>query len=348
VTSVAEARRLFSPAGAYLNTASYGLPPLPAWEAMEVAMDEWRHGRTGFDGWDESVGASRAAWARIHGVPAEDVAVGPQASPFAGVVAASLPAKARVLAPEEDFTSLLFPLLAQQARGVEVRLRPLRSLADDIDASTDLVALSAVQSPDGRLADLDAIASAAAHHGARTFVDATQACGWLPLDASRFDFVVSAGYKWLLAPRGTAFLYAAPEAREPLVPHLAGWYAADPPMENLYGGPLRLATTAKALDVSPAWMSWVGQAPALELIEAVGVEAIHASDVGLANRFLAGLEQPPGYSAIVSLDLRKDASERLAAAGVMVAGRGGKVRFSFHLSTSEADVDRALDALSTH
>ena len=51
MTSVAEARRLFSPENAYLNTASYGLPPRPAWEAMSAALDEWRHGRTGFDGW---------------------------------------------------------------------------------------------------------------------------------------------------------------------------------------------------------------------------------------------------------------------------------------------------------
>ena len=82
------------------------------------------------------------------------------------------------------------------------------------DKQVKLVAFSAVQSADGRLADLEGIAAAAAAHGARTYADATQACGWLPFDASRFDFVACAGYKWLLAPRGTAFLYAAPEARE--------------------------------------------------------------------------------------------------------------------------------------
>ena len=52
---VADAQRLFSPEGAYLNTASYGLPPRPSWEAVQAAADEWRHGRTGFDGWDLSV-----------------------------------------------------------------------------------------------------------------------------------------------------------------------------------------------------------------------------------------------------------------------------------------------------
>ncbi|PZF80441.1 aminotransferase, partial [Jiangella anatolica] len=40
-----EARDLFSPEPGWLNTASYGLPPAPAWEAMQAALDEWRHGR---------------------------------------------------------------------------------------------------------------------------------------------------------------------------------------------------------------------------------------------------------------------------------------------------------------
>jgi selenocysteine lyase/cysteine desulfurase len=343
---VADARRLFSPENAYLNTASYGLPPRPAYEAMLAAADEWRHGRTGFDGWDRSVGAARASFARLHGVAAADVAIGPQASPFAGLVAASLPRGARVVCAQDDFTSLLFPFLAQAERGVRVDLVPLADVAEAVDADTALVAVSAVKSADGRLADLDAIAAAAAAHDARTYVDATQACGWLPLDASRFDFVVASGYKWLLGPRGTAFFAVRPQAAEALTPHLAGWYAGEVPMETLYGGPLRLAADARRFDVSPAWLSWVGQAPALELLEQVGIAAIHAHDVALANRFRAGLGREPGDSAMVSVALDDAARERLRRAGVMAAGRGGGLRFSFHLYTTEAHVDRALEALS--
>ena len=342
----ADARRLFAPDNAYLNTASYGLPPAPAWEAMQQAADEWRHGRTGFGGWDLSVGRARASWARLHGVEAGDVAIGPQVSVFAGVVAAALERGERVLCAEEDFTSVLFPFLGQEARGVEVRLVPLDRVLEAIDGDTGLVAVSAVQSADGRVTDLDGLVAAARHHGARVYLDATQGCGWLPIDASRFDYVTCAGYKWLLAPRGTAFFAVRPEARERLAPHLAGWYATDEPMETLYGGPLRLGTGAKAFDVSPAWLSWVGQAPALELLEQVGVPAVHEHDLGLAARFRAGLGLPPGDSAIVSLDLPPDAAARLDAAGVKCASRDGLTRFSFHLSTTEADVDRALEALA--
>jgi selenocysteine lyase/cysteine desulfurase len=277
------------------------------------------------------------------GAGVADVAVGPQVSPLTGLVAASLEPGARVVCAREDFTSVLFPLFAQEARGVRVDCVPLDALAEAIDGRTALAAFSLVQSADGRLADAEAIAAAARHHGARTFVDATQAVGWLPLDATRFDYLACGGYKWLLNPRGTAFFHVRDEAAA-LVPHAAGWYAAGDAIAY-YGPPLRLAGDARRFDVSPAWMAWVGGAPALELLEAVGTEAIHAHDVGLANRFREGIGLEPGDSAIVALDVSDAAGERLRAAGVTAAGRAGRMRFSFHLSTSAADVDRALSAL---
>ncbi len=307
------AQRLFSPEGAYLNTATYGLPPRTAFEALQAAADEWRHGRTGFHGWDRSVAAARAAFARIAQVPAGDVAVGSAVSFFSGLLAAALPAGARVLCAEEDFTSVLFPLLAQEARGVRVELVPLDRLAEALGAEHDLVAFSSVQSADGRLADLDAVAAAAAHHGVRTYVDTTQSSGWLPLDCSRFDYTACAGYKWLLSPRGTAFFTIAPERREELVPLAAGWYAGEDVDASYYGAPLRLAGDARRFDLSPAWLSWVGAAPALELLAELGVEAIHAHDLRMAGRLRAGLGLEPGDSAIVSvagLRLRRGGAAR--------------------------------------
>jgi selenocysteine lyase/cysteine desulfurase len=347
VSRLAEAQRLFAPEGAYLNTATYGLPPSTAFEALQRCVDEWRAGRTGFEGWDRSVAAARASFARIAGVPESDVAIGPTVSYFAGLVAAALPAGARVLCPEGDFTSLLFPFMAQEERGVRVQLVPLERLAEAVGAEHDLVAVSAVQSADGRVADLDAIGAAAAHHGARTFVDATQGMGWLPLDCGRFDYTASAAYKWLLSPRGTAFFTVAEERRAELLPHAAGWYAGEDVPASYYGAPLRLARDARRFDLSPAWLSWVGAAPALALIADLGVETIHAHDVRIANRLRAGLELPPGDSAIVSVaGLPADAAERLAEAGVMAAGRGGALRLSCHLYTTEDDVARALAVLT--
>src|SRR3712207_7087147 len=59
-----------------------------------------------------------------------------------------------------------------------------------------------------------------------------------------------------------------------------------PPRSTLfpYTTLFRSPADARRLDVSPAWLDWVGTAAALEYVEAAGVEAIHAHDVGLANR----------------------------------------------------------------
>jgi selenocysteine lyase/cysteine desulfurase len=164
------------------------------------------------------------------------------------------------------------------------------------------------------------------------------------LDASRFDFLVCATYKWLLAPRGCAFMAVRPEAAERLTPHLAGWFAAETPAAS-YGGPLRLAGGARRFDVSPAWFSWVAQTGSLELLERVGIEAIHDHDVALANRFRAGLGLPASGSAIVSVPPAPGAVDALRDAGVMFADHGDLLRFSFHLYTTPDDVDRALSVL---
>lgn len=342
---IAAARAEFAPAGAFLDTATMGLPPAASLQALAHVHALWGEGTLDAKRFDADIARSRAAFASLVGVPSAQVAIGSQVSAFAGLVAAQLPSSAEVLCAEGDFTSVLFPFLAQEARGMRVRIVPRERLVEAIEARTALVALSAVHSSDGWVQDLDELARAADHHGTPVFLDATQGCGWLAVDAARFAYVAVGAYKWLLAPRGAAFMAIAPDRLENTLPHAAGWYAGEHPWDSIYGAPLRLAGDARRLDVSPAWFCWAAAAPALELIEAVGVSAIGAHDVALANRFRSGLGQPPGNSAIVSFDAA-GAAERLGAAGVRSSGRAGRQRAGFHLYNTEADVDLALDALS--
>jgi selenocysteine lyase/cysteine desulfurase len=340
--SITDAQREWSPAGTYLNTASYGLPPDAGWSALQEALRDWRGGRTSWEGWAESTDGARAAFAAMVGVTPEAVAVGATVSGLVGLVAASLPAGSRVVIPDVEFTSTLFPFLVHD--GLEVRTAAPAQLAEAIDERTDVVAFSAVQMSTGEVADLDAVVAAARAHAALTILDATQACGWLPLDAKRFDFVVCAAYKWLMSPRGTAFMTVASGRLADVVPAAAGWFAGEDVHAAYFGPPLRLASSARRLDTSPAWFPWVGTQPALELINRIGVEAIHAHDVGLANRFRAGLGMPPGDSAIVSVDA-PGAAQQLEDAGIQAAVRGGRLRTSWHLYNRERDVDAALTAL---
>jgi selenocysteine lyase/cysteine desulfurase len=340
------AQEEFEPAGIYLNTASIGLPPRRTVDALNEAIGTWRAGRAEAAGYDELVNRARQLFASLVGTPPERVAIGNQVSTFTALVATALPDGARVLAAEEDFTSVLFPFLAHADRGVQVKTVPLAGLVDAIGPGVDLVAVSAVQSADGRLVPggLEALASAAARHGCLTYVDATQAVGWLPFDADRFDFVSCAAYKWLLSPRGTAFGVVRPERLGMLRPLYAGWYAGDDPWTSIYGPPVRLAKDARRLDISPAWLSWAGTGPALELLAEVGVAAIHRHDLALANALRGRLGLPPGDSAIVTVPA-DGGLERLRAAGIKASVRAGAVRLSFHLHNTEADVDAVARAL---
>jgi selenocysteine lyase/cysteine desulfurase len=345
VLTISEAREQWAPHGVYLNTASYGLPPRAGFDALQGALADWRGGRTSWEHWGKTTDGARAAFATMVGVQPERVSVGATASEFVGLVAASLPDGARVLVPDIEFTSTLFPFLVQERRGVTVMTVPPSKIPEAIDSGTDLVAFSAVQMSTGEVADLEAIAAAAAHHGATTLVDATQACGWLPLQAARFGAVVCGAYKWLMSPRGTAFMVIGDALQEAMVPHSAGWYAGQDPHDSYFGPPLRLASDARRFDTSPAWFSWVGTQPALELVNRIGVGAVYDHDVALANRFRAGLGLAPSDSAIVCVDL-PDAAQRLQRAGIAAAVRGGKLRVSCHLYNSEADIDAALDAIA--
>ena len=233
-----------------------------------------------------------------------------------------------------------------RARGrVVVETVPPDRLAEAIDARTDVVAFSAVQMSTGEVADMDGVVAAAAHHGAMTLLDATQACGWLPIDATRFGAVVCGAYKWLVSPRGTSLMAVDDAWLERIVPHSAGWYAGDDVHASYFGPPLRLASDARRLDTSPAWFSWVGTQPALELLNRIGVDTVHAHNVALANRFRAGLGLEPSNSAIVSADL-PDGAGRLERAGIVAALRGGRLRVSWHVYNTERDVDAALGALA--
>lgn len=101
-------------------------------------------------------------------MPPEWVAIGSQVSAPIGLAATALPPGSRVLAPEGEFTSVVFPFLVRDV--LHVDFVPLEALADAIDPWTDMVAFSAVQSANGRVADLDAIATSAEANETLTLV----------------------------------------------------------------------------------------------------------------------------------------------------------------------------------
>ncbi|MFD1152250.1 aminotransferase class V-fold PLP-dependent enzyme [Saccharothrix hoggarensis] len=320
----------------YLNTASIGVPPAPTATAVADAVRRWSTGADGPAAVDEHVTTARTAFGRLVGVPGDRVAMGASASQLVALVAAGLPADASVLVARGEFTSLTFPFAARGLRVTEVDLEEVPSAAP----GHDLVAVSVVQSADGRIVDLDALRAT----GVPVLLDASQAVGWMPLRLDWADWVVAVGYKFLMSPRGCAWLACSPSALERTVPAAANWFAGDDPWSTVYGLPLRLAPDARRLDLSPVWLSQYGAATSLPYLASLDLADVRDHVVALADSLLDGLGLPARGSAIVSLDL-PGAGERLEAAGVRSSLRAGRVRLAFHLYNTAEDVDLVLAAL---
>lgn len=338
---------------AYLDTASYGLPPLATVHALEEALAGWSSGTADWNVWDRTGEECRALAASVLDAAPEEISLIPAASVGVGIIAASLSADDEVLVPDDEFRSLLMPILvAADARGVRVRRVPFEALAESVGPTTTVVATSHVQSNGGALQDLEGVAEAARAHGAALLVDTTHAAGIVRLDARRLgiDCVVAAAYKHLLCPRGVAFMRLSATSRLRPAPFLAGWRAAADPYSTYYGGTLDdLAEGAARYDVSLAWHPWVGARESLRTLTAVDAAAREAHAVGLATTAAEALGVQPTGSSIFGAPVRTTPAETraaLAKAGLVASLPAGRVRFSFHMYNRVEDVEHLVSAVA--
>ena len=344
--TLADARTRYTAGRGYLAACTLGLPTIATTAAMRADTAAWARGEACASHYGAVVERVRAGYADLVGVMPDRVAIGSQTSVMAGTVAASIPDGAEVVLPIGDFSSMVFPFLAQAHRGVIVRQVELADLAASLTANTWLVAFSLVQSATGTVADSVAIAAAARATSTFTLCDTTQATGWMPVDAAAFDATICHTYKWLGAPRGVAFFTVSEAFAAHLHPVNAGWYAGDDPWASCYGPAMTLASNARSFDVSPAWPAWVGAEPAIDLFRSLDLAEVRAHSVGLGHALSDGLGLPRLGQAIISWpDAGGRDLARLTTAGLTASGRAGRARVAFHLFNDEDDVALALAAL---
>ena len=162
------------------------------------------------------------------------------------------------------------------------------------------------------------------------------------------DYLVCAGYKHLLCPRGTSFLYVRESAWDTLEPIAAGWRAGDLPYGRYFGGPLQLAPDAARFNVSLAWFSWVGARESLRLL--VEWQAAGAMDRvrAQAARLAEGLGIPDRVTTLVCAPIADEAglTRAVKAACIRASIRGVSLRLSPHLYNTPADIERAIEVIA--
>lgn len=352
----------------HLNTAAFGPAPARAAAALRDAATAWAEGRFDYAPAEQAGEACRAGFASLVGARSEDIALIPTASAVAGQVAAHLAQAGgggTLLVGAEEYTSNLFAWKLLEQRGFTLRLVPHRDgrlMAEDFaalaDASTRLIAVSAVQSATGWRVDLAALRAIADRSGALLYVDAAQLAGAMAIDvqALHIDALAAPAHKFLLGTRGMGYAYFAPTLRAAMQPAAAGWKAAAEPLASFFGPHMALSATASRFDQSLAWFNALADQESMRLLTGLGIAAIDAHNRALSARLADALRDrgvpfldhsAAHSSAIISvLPRAPDAAERLKAAGVVASVRAGRVRLAVHIYNTEAQIDRVATLLA--
>jgi selenocysteine lyase/cysteine desulfurase len=337
-----------------------GSPPaaIPVVEALTSTLQSWSSGDFSWLDWDHVPQEARRLFARYVGVEPDQVTNLGSVAEAAAIVAASLP-PGRIVVPDDEFRSNLLPWLQRDDHDVvRVPSRDGVTRTEDLVAActpgTVLLAVSEVLSSTGVRADLPALRTATDAVGARLFVDATQAIGVLdPVDALRADYLAVHGYKWMLCPRGAAWMVTRKDRLSDLRAIAPGWRSGPPP-HSYFGGTAPHDRTGAAADASPAWFSWIGAVAALEVLNRTDARVTEAHAISLAHDFVAraheiGLDSVgrglPSHIAAVRITDRERVVAALQAARIKATVSADRVRVGFHFFNTTGDVDRVLAAL---
>ena len=335
--------RAFAGSYRYLDTATIGVPPVDAAVQLRAVVDRWESGGWNPTDFVEPAERANAAYAELVGAGVRGVTQGSSVSALVGLLAASAPDGTRVLVPAGEYSSLTYPFLAHGHREVTVTEVPATDLAAQA-AAYDVVAVSAVQSADGAVADLDELRLATQDADTQVIIDVTQAAGWANLHLDWADAVVGAAYKWLLGWRGLAWMWSPDHVHGTLVPALANWSAGANRWASNYGAEMVLADDARRLDSSPPWFAQLAAAQTMPWLASLDREAVAGHCVRLANRVRDAAGLASSESPIVMLP-SPELGPRLRDQGYRVAVRQGGVRLSFHLYNTDEDVDGVINVL---
>lgn len=278
-----------------------------------------------------------------------------------------------------EHNSVLRPLYKKQENGVFLTIvladkngtiSP-QDVQNAMRENTRAIVMHHASNVTGNVVPIKEIADIAHRAGALLIVDAAQTAGNIPIDVQEMgiDVLCFTGHKSLLGPQGTGGLYV----REGLsIPSLlvggSGVHSFDTHQ------PTDMPTALEAGTANGHGIA--GLKAAVDFLLETGVERIHARENALMRRFIAGVRDIPlvklygdmdaplrapivtlnigGTDAAVVSDVLWEEYEICVRAGAHCAplmhqhfgtAEQGAVRFSFSYWNTEAEIDRAVQAV---
>lgn len=365
----------------YLNLAGESPMPKVALRAVQAAIADKKHPHHRPDSvFYEIPTRIRTNIAQLIGGKPEEVAVMTGASTGAIVVAHALDWKPgdEVITAAREFPLQYTTWKPMEQRAglslkiVEPRERFLTSddLIAAMTAKTKLISVSMARFDDAVLLDGQKLAAACHAQGALLLLDVSQCCGAMPMNVRELgaDFLICAGYKWLLGPYGAGFFWIRHELLAQVRPDTFNWMAipgsnnfanlnfADPKPEN----------SAKRWD-SAEWASHfnfnlVAMDASLEFLLRVGPATVWEHNRNLiefmferlpkdrcvpASPLDAARRGPYGCFRARTPEKTAELYQKLRGENVVVSLREGNIRVSPYLYNTERDIDRLISVITT-
>lgn len=237
-----------------------------------------------------------------------------------------------------------------------------QAIIDKINNSIKVVALSTCHWTNGAYIDLVAIRQACNKTGSVLVIDATQSLGAMPfsIDQIQPDFLVAAGYKWLLCPYGFSLMYVSKPWRDSR-PLEETWLARENAEDfaSLVNYSDKYMPGARRFDVGEKCTATIlpGAIAALEQIKVWGVQQISDS-LSIINKQIAshliklGFQLPDDsqrcphmFGALIPNEYKGNLVSELRERKIFISQRGKSIRFAPHLHITDYDLKRLLDTM---
>ena len=364
----------------YLISNSLGAMPRAVYDSMRAYADSWaqRGVRAWEEGWWEMAVTVGDKIAPLIGARRGEISLHQNVTIIQAVIASCFDFRGprnKIVMTDLEFPSIQYFYHEQRRLGARVELirsdDPVRIDTEQflaaIDETTLLVPISQVLFRSSYIVDAQAIIERAHRVGAHVILDLFQAAGTIPIDvrALRADFAVGGVLKWLCGGAGVGYLFVREDLRAKLHPALTGWIAHRRPFGFEAGEIDAREDSFRYLNGTPHIPALYACQPGLDILNAVGMDAIRAKSMRMTARLMEGArrrgwnvntpEDPAERAGTVSLDCPHayEVCRELLARNVLVDYRPkAGVRLSPHFYNRLEECDFALeqvdDILRTH
>lgn len=264
-----------------------------------------------------------------------------------------------VIIPDKEFPANIYPWLALQEQGVDVKVVPFKEnklTAEDIieavNEKTKVISISWVSATNGNIIDLEKLGDFCKDNNILFVVDAIQGFTTRELDVSKIhvDVLVSGFYKWAMGPDGVSFVYVNEKAMDKLRLPWVGWASMENPFQYEQIE-YQLSNDARRYETGNMNFSAIyGVKKALNILHPMQAD-IYERVCELTEHLRNGLDAIPGVKLMSPTESKSGITlftgrnvEDILSQNISVNYRAG-IRVSPHFYNTEAEINRLLNCL---